>query len=210
MMSLSFPSYQQQPSNTPLSSARAQILHQHHVAMSRVPRNSQTSLLKLFIPTISCQFRHLPVSPDTQMQPSAQGPQPLHKLTGQATYSKGSIPACKPDTDPGLHTTSQCCSPACVYDVHFWPASLTCLQVLPTCLKPQLPTCRLHPPTCRHHPFTCCITHLPTSITHLLPGTTHLFTGTFVPVTYLLLLLFPSITHLLANFIPCWHHTSDS
>ena len=141
---MSFPSYQQQPSNTPLSSARAQILHQHHVAMTRVPRNSQTSLLKLFIPTISCQFRHLPVSPDTQMQPSAQGPQPVHKLTGEATYSKGSFSACKPVTDPGLHTTSQRCSPACVYDVRFWPASLTCPQVRPTCLKPQLPTCRLH------------------------------------------------------------------
>ena len=154
-MSLSFPSYQQQPSNTPLSSARPQILHQSHVAMGRGPRNSLTSLLKLFIPTISCLFRHLPASPDTQLQPSAQGPQPLHKPTGEATYSKGSVSPCKPVTDPGLHTTNQCCSPACVYDTPCWPASLTCLQVLPTCLKPHLPTCRPHPPTCRHHPFTC-------------------------------------------------------
>lgn len=190
MMSLSFPSYQQQPSNTPLSSARAQILHQHHVAMTRVPRNSETSLLKLFIPTISCQFRHLPVSPDTQMQPSAQGPHPVHKLTGEATYSKGSFSACKPVTDPGLHTTSQHCSPACVYDVRFWPASLTCPQVRPTCLKPQLPTCRLHPPTCRHHPFTCwyhspACKHHPSASRHHSPiywyfCASHLSTTTFV------------------------------
>ena len=189
-MSLSFPSYQQQPSNTPLSSARAQILHQHHVAMTRVPRNSETSLLKLFIPTISCQFRHLPVSPDTQMQPSAQGPHPVHKLTGEATYSKGSFSACKPVTDPGLHTTSQHCSPACVYDVRFWPASLTCPQVRPTCLKPQLPTCRLHPPTCRHHPFTCwyhspACKHHPSASRHHSPiywyfCASHLSTTTFV------------------------------
>ena len=89
---------------------------------------------------------------------------------------------------------------------HLSPASRYYLPALSPTYLPADPT---HLPVgITHSPAG--ITHLPVSITHLLPGTTHLSTGTFVPVSHLLLLLFPSITHLLANFIPCGHHTSDS
>ena len=161
-MSLSFPSYQQQPSNTPLSSARPQILHQSHVAISRIPRNSQTSLLKLFIPTIFCHFRHLPVSPDTQRQPSAQSPQPLHKLTGEATYSKRSITVSQLLTQVSIPPTSavhllvcmkypsgQYLSPASRY---YLPAlSPTCLPAGSTHLPVGIPISLLVSPACKHH-----------------------------------------------------------
>lgn len=209
-MSLSFPSYQQQPSNTPPSSARPQILHQSHVAMGRGPRNSLTSLLKLFIPTISCLFRHLPASPDAQRSPLLRA------------LSPSINPQERPPTQRGLsHLANQLLTQASIPPAsavhllvcmtrpagqHLSPASR---YYLPALSPTYLPAYSTHLPVGITH-LPAGITHLPASITHLLPGTTHLSTGTFVPVSHLLLLLFPSITHLLANFIPCGHHTSDS
>lgn len=151
VMSLSFPSYQQQPSNTPLSSARPQILHQeNHVAISRIPRNSQ--------PPSSSYSSHylLPLQASSSLPRYSEaalcsGPQPLHKLTGEATYSKRSIPVSQLLTQVSIPPTSAVHLLVCMKypSVYLSPAS----RVLPTCLKPHLPTCRLHPPTCRHPHF---------------------------------------------------------
>lgn len=158
---------------------QAPDLSQSHIATGRAPRNSQTSLPKLFISV----FYLLPVqaSPSLPRYSAAAlcSCSPSQQLTGEATYSKGSVLAYKPVTDLSLHATSQCCSPAFPCNIPFLPASLTCLQVPPTCLqvlptylKPQLPTCRPHPPSCRHHPLTCryhvpaCKHHSPASRHH--------------------------------------------
>lgn len=186
---------------------QAPDLSQSHIATGRAPRNSQTSLPKLFIPV----FYLLPVqaSPSLPRYSAAAlcSCSPSQQLTGEATFSKGSVLAYKPVTDLSLHTTSQCCSPAFACNIPFLPASLTCLQVppvsryyLPTLSPTYLPAGPTHLAVGITH-LPAGITYLPASITHLLPGTTHLSRDT---------LFLAIITHLLANFIPCWHHTPDS
>lgn len=98
----------------------------YHVTTGRARRNSEASLPKLFIPI----FCLLPVEASPRLPrysaAALHSCSPSQQLTGEATYSKWSVPAHEPVTHPSLHPTGQGSSPACVCDLPFLPASPIC------------------------------------------------------------------------------------
>lgn len=144
-------------------------------------RTSLSKLVTLF--SISSQFRH----PRLDSQVLSCSP-PLIQLTGQATYSKWSVPAYKPVTYPSLHPpamqlTCSCVSHTLSATIPHLSAGITLL--LPgTCLQAPF-ICSLVSPTCPEAPLICRHYHLigdvpsflPTSPTYLLANKYHQLTN---------------------------------